>query len=188
MFRVTQDSAKYERRFEYKAVTFYGPTFQSVLLLCSSLCCSPTTPIMPKHNRFGLFRVRSPLLTESVLFSFPPGTSMFQFPGLAWSMTISLLMGYPIRKSTDRRLFAPPRSLSQLITSFFASESQGIPHTPFVTFLCSFLRTVWVDFILGLSFARFLSFFQYVKDLAVENNGFEPLTPCVQSRCSSQLS
>ena len=23
---------------------------------------------------------------------------------------------------------------------------------------------------------------------SVENNGFEPLTPCVQSRCSSQLS
>ena len=90
---------------------------------------------------------------------------MFQFPGLAWSLTISLLMGYPIRKSTDRRLFAPPRGLSQLITSFIASESQGIPHTPFVTFLCSY-RTVWVDFILGLSFARFLSFFQYVKDLS----------------------
>ena len=35
--------------------------------------------------------------------------------------------------------------------------------------------------------------FQYVKELApqrgrVENNGFEPLTPCLQSRCSSQLS
>ena len=35
---------------------------------------------------------------------------------------------------------------------------------------------------------------QYVKDRCVpsgtpvENNGFEPLTPCVQSRCSSQLS
>ena len=35
---------------------------------------------------------------------------------------------------------------------------------------------------------------QYVKDLFplfqgyVENNGFEPLTPCLQSRCSSQLS
>ena len=34
---------------------------------------------------------------------------------------------------------------------------------------------------------------QYVKDLfllkrTVENNGFEPLTPCLQSRCSSQLS
>ena len=44
--------------------------------------------------------------------------------------------------------------------------------------------------------------FQYVKELFfrypevyllyftgdVENNGFEPLTPCVQGRCSSQLS
>ena len=34
---------------------------------------------------------------------------------------------------------------------------------------------------------------QYVKELVskkeiVENNGFEPLTPCLQSRCSSQLS
>ena len=29
---------------------------------------------------------------------------------------------------------ADPRSFSQLITSFIASESQGIPHTPLVTF------------------------------------------------------
>ena len=34
-------------------------------------------------ERFRLFRVRSPLLTESRLISFPPGTEMFQFPGLA---------------------------------------------------------------------------------------------------------
>ena len=33
--------------------------------------------------RFGLVRVRSPLLTESLLLSLPPGTEMFQFPGLA---------------------------------------------------------------------------------------------------------
>ena len=34
------------------------------------------------------------------------------------------------------------------------------------------------------------SVFQYVNVLflQVENNGFEPLTPCLQSRCSSQLS
>ena len=31
----------------------------------------------------GLIRIRSPLLTESRLISFPPGTEMFQFPGLA---------------------------------------------------------------------------------------------------------
>ena len=45
---------------------------------------------------------------------------------------------------------------------------------------------------------QFLFLFQHVKDRRasalscgcgfVENNGFEPLTPCVQSRCSSQLS
>ena len=31
----------------------------------------------------GLIRVRSPLLAESLLMSFPPGTEMFQFPGFA---------------------------------------------------------------------------------------------------------
>ena len=34
----------------------------------------PTTPTMPKQCWFGLFPVRSPLLRESLLFSFPPGT------------------------------------------------------------------------------------------------------------------
>ena len=116
---------------------------------------------------------------------------MFQFPGLAWSMTISLLMGYPIRKSTDRRLFAPPRSLSQLITSFFASESQGIRHVPLISFY-RYTTLLRVDIYLQL-FALLL-LYHHVKDrlsneiLNVENNGFEPLTPCVQSRCSSQLS
>ena len=43
--------------------------------------------------------------------------------------------GFPIRKSSDQRLFAPSRSLSQLITSFIASESQGIHHTLLITFL-----------------------------------------------------
>ena len=31
----------------------------------------------------GLVRVRSPLLTESLLMSFPPVTEMFQFTGFA---------------------------------------------------------------------------------------------------------
>jgi hypothetical protein len=32
---------------------------------------------------FGLFRFRSPLLAESRLLSFPPGTEMVHFPGFA---------------------------------------------------------------------------------------------------------
>ena len=39
------------------------------------------------------------------------------------------IVGFPIRKSADQIVCANPRSLSQLITSFFASESLGIPHT-----------------------------------------------------------
>ena len=46
-------------------------------------------------------------------------------------------MGCPIRISTDLWLFAPPRGFSQLITSFFASESLGIPRTPLLTFFSS---------------------------------------------------
>ena len=36
-----------------------------------------------KSPRFGLIRVRSPLLTESRLLSFPGGSEMFQFPPFA---------------------------------------------------------------------------------------------------------
>ena len=89
------------------------------------------------HHRFGLFPVRSPLLGESLLFSFPTGTKMYQFPALAscYARCHSFRMtGCPIRKSSDQRLFAPSRSLSQLITSFIASESQGIRHAPLLTF------------------------------------------------------
>ena len=40
-------------------------------------------PALPKQPGFGLFRVRSPLLAESQLFSLPAGTKMFQFPAFA---------------------------------------------------------------------------------------------------------
>ena len=42
--------------------------------------------------------------------------------------------GCPIRKSRDQIVFANPPRLSQLITSFIASKSQGILHTPLITF------------------------------------------------------
>ena len=72
------------------------------------------------------------------LFSFPAGTKMFQFPALAstrggWHPF--RMPGCPIRKSADQRSFAPTRGLSQLITSFIASESQGIRHAPLLAFL-----------------------------------------------------
>ena len=80
----------------YRAITFYGRTFQTVELInCLVTLCSHCNdyylvPRPPRCNvcrltqrRFRLVPVRSPLLGESLLFSFPPGTEMFQFPGLA---------------------------------------------------------------------------------------------------------
>ena len=48
----------------------------------------PLRPSFPERSSYintitGLVRVRSPLLTESQLMSFPPGTEMFQFSGFA---------------------------------------------------------------------------------------------------------
>ena len=48
------------------------------------VCAMPVLQPQPDESGwFGLFRVRSPLLTESRLLSFPPGSEMFQFPGFA---------------------------------------------------------------------------------------------------------
>ena len=67
------------------------------------------------HARFGLFRVRSPLLTESRLFSLPVGTEMFHFPTfppttLCVQVEVAghysgFFRGFPIRRSTDRSSF-----------------------------------------------------------------------------------
>ena len=72
-----------------------------------------------------------------MFLSFPPPTKMFQFRGLAHLAVCQVfyLPGCPIQISPDRISFANPRSFSQLTTSFFASKSLGIPHTPFFTFL-----------------------------------------------------
>ena len=100
----------------------------------------PTTPMDPKTHRFGLFRVRSPLLTESLIcFLFLRVlrwfTSPSSLPPPMNSMTDDgtlLPSGFPIRTSPDQSLLAAPRGLSQPATSFIASLRQGIHHTPLV--------------------------------------------------------
>jgi hypothetical protein len=70
---------------DYHALWYAVPGVSTRLLVCNSMWPSPTTPVVPKHVRFGLFRVRSPLLTESLLFSLPRGTEMVHFPRFASS-------------------------------------------------------------------------------------------------------
>ena len=72
----------------YRAVTVYGRSFQIVRLASWFVTCRPCGPTRPYsptvHARwFGLFRVRSPLLAESLLFSLPVGTEMVHFPTLS---------------------------------------------------------------------------------------------------------
>ena len=120
-------------RFEYRTVTVCGQSFQAVLLTKFLATARSYNPIHAVTRM-----VWAPLLGESLLFSLPAGTKMFQFPALAsildgwYSFRIP---GCPIRRFTDQGLFAPPRDFSQLITSFIASESQGIRHAPFLTFV-----------------------------------------------------
>ena len=46
--------------------------------------------------------------------------------------------GFPIRTSAGHRAFAPHRGFSQLVTSFFASESHRHPPCALYTFSCSY--------------------------------------------------
>ena len=59
---------------------------------------------------------------------FPSYTYLFSI----WWQVINL-PDCSIRKSADHHVFAIPRSLSQLITSFFGSQCQGIRPAPFFT-------------------------------------------------------
>ena len=131
----------------YRTVTFYGRPFQSVQL-------SLQRRMARGH---GLIRLRSPLLTESRLISFPPGTEMFQFPGFApdglyiqppaTPSGYPVASGCPIRTSPDQSLFGgspeliaacrvlhrlctprhPPYTLSSL-TTFIEYCGQNAPH------------------------------------------------------------
>eukprot|EP00658_Telonema_sp_P-2_P077855 TRINITY_DN7145_c0_g1_i7.p1 TRINITY_DN7145_c0_g1~~TRINITY_DN7145_c0_g1_i7.p1 ORF type:complete len:149 (+),score=1.60 TRINITY_DN7145_c0_g1_i7:252-698(+) len=91
------------------------------------------------HDRFGLIRFRSPLLTESRLFSLPVGTEMFHFPtfplpalyiqaGVTES-SCNAQRGFPIRKSSDHSsIISSPRLIADL---YVLLRLQMPRHPPF---------------------------------------------------------
>ena len=135
--------------FGYGAVTLSGRASLRVLLPSRrQFAGGPATPrgalLRP---RFGLLRFRSPLLAESLLFSFPAGTEMFQFPAFAPAMAGDGIApaGFPhsdIRASTGicplTRLFAACHVLLRL------REPQASPMRPSLLsfFLFAFLPTL----------------------------------------------
>jgi hypothetical protein len=109
-------------------------------------CNDPTTPhLQPLPGitqiRFSLFRFRSPLLTESLLFSLPVGTEMFHFPTFP---PTTLCVQVAVTAHDCRRVspfghprilarLPTPRGFSQAPTSFFGSWCQGIHRAPLLT-------------------------------------------------------
>ena len=146
----------------YGTFTLYGTSFQRFLLTCHvPFSCSYYPVYAIIHIRFGLFPVRSPLLRESLLFSLPAGTKMFQFPAFALHKKMEYrsfqTVGCPIRRLTYQRIFAPTRHFSQLITSFFASVSQGIHHAPLFTSSLHMIPDYYNNIITPTTYALILS-------------------------------
>ena len=146
-----KESSSFRVRGFHPLCQAFPKPFRYSEVFSNSAPCGQTA-LQPRHCwRFRLFQFRSPLLSESRLFSLPRVLRWFSSPSFASStyvfsgrMTVSLPPGYPIRLSTDHRMCAPPRRFSQLTTAFFASIRQGIHRKPFyrltiLSFLLKFM-------------------------------------------------
>ena len=116
--------------FVYRPITVCGGTFQNLPLTISRAMSQSYNPAHAlRHQRFGLFPGRSPLLGESLLFSLPPGTKMFQFPGLAhayacvWSSTIPVSRFRYLRITSCLQIPGAFRSLPRLSSPLEAKAS-----------------------------------------------------------------
>ena len=127
--------------FAYGTVTLFRQAFLPVpLCIAFHTAGGPTTPGVAVDNPgLGSCAFARHYLRNHCLFSLPAGTEMFQFPAFAPAhqtrVTGSLPPGFPIRTSPGLGAFAAHRRFSQLVTSFFASESHRHPPCALVRFL-----------------------------------------------------
>ena len=139
MSRTTQDTTMVNVLYLYGTITLCGSDFQRILIhyTTNNVVLQP----QPCRNKTGLgysaFARR--YLRNHYCFLLLRVLRCFSSPGLPpCGYYIFNIVGCPIRKSSDQRVCAPPRSLSQLITSFIVSESLGIPHTLLICLLYFF--------------------------------------------------
>ncbi len=115
-------------------------------------------------DRFSPFRVRSPLLTESLLFSLPAGTEMFHFPAFPpRSLCVQLrvaphdmVRGFPIRKSWYQR---PVIDSSRLIADSHVLLRLPMPRHP----PCA-LKNLTTNMIKNLHELKFITIERTKKD------------------------
>ena len=86
---------------------------------------------------FGLVPVRSSLLRESRLISFPPGTEMFQFPGFA-SGTYEFSTGYLLRGGFPHSDIAGSKLVCQLPDAYRRLPRPSSPSTAKASAVCAY--------------------------------------------------
>ena len=123
--------------FEYETVTLFGGSFQA----SSSILEQWLMQSEPRDARTPVWALpRSIASTYGIVFTFSSSgyldVSVHRVPSVhLWiqcTVTGSLPPGFPIQTSADHGICASPRSFSQLITSFFGSQCQGIRPAPFL--------------------------------------------------------
>ena len=132
--------------FAYGAVTLCSQAFLPVpLWIMSRTVGGPTTPGVAIDNPgLGCCAFARHYLRNRFYFLFLWVLRCFSSPRSLRDLvavTASPPPGFPIRTSAGHRAFAPHRGFSQLITSFFASESHratGIPRAPLFAFFIPF--------------------------------------------------
>ena len=126
--------------FVYGTVTLFRQAFLPVPLhFASRTAGGPTTPGVARDNPgLGSCAFARHYLRNRFYFLFLWVLRCFSSPRSLRdivAVTGSLPPGFPIRTSAGQRAFAPHRGFSQLITSFFASESHRHPPCALVRFL-----------------------------------------------------
>ena len=109
MCRITQELPRVSPDFGYGDVTLYVGTFHFLLLSVEIPHRGPTTP--PTSRGFGLFRFRSPLLTESILFLFLRLLRCFTSPGIACFFLTSIA-GFGKRRHLIKGVRLPHSEIS----------------------------------------------------------------------------
>ncbi len=115
--------------FAYGAFTLFGRLSQnrSARLLSDPAVLTPVC----SHTGLGSSHFARRYFGNRCFFLFLRVLRCFSSPGsppcaMDLRMDTCFQVGFPIQTSPARWLFAPPRGFSQLITSFFGSQCQGI--------------------------------------------------------------
>ena len=98
---------------------------------------APHVSQFPVEIRFVLIRFHSPLLTESLLISFPPPTKMLQFGGFPIASRLyPKIQEVPFSHLRIQDILASPRSLSQLVTTFIGTRAERSPSWVVASHVC----------------------------------------------------